>query len=112
MNITETKLNAATVLSLAGRLDGIASPGLEQKVELLFTTGVRQLVFDCAKLDYASSAGLRVFLTAAKRLKAGGGKVAFAALTPAVRELFELSGFVAVLSVYPTVAAAAAPPSP
>lgn len=107
MDITETKINSATVLALSGRLDGLASPALEQKVEALLASGVRTVVLDCAKLDYVSSAGLRVFLTSAKKLKAAGGKAAFAALSPGVREVFELSGFLAVLEVHPTTAAAA-----
>jgi len=107
MEITENKLNSATVLALTGRLDGLASPALEKKIDALLAAGNRTLVLDCARLDYVSSAGLRVFLTTAKKTKAAGGKAAFAALTPGVREIFELSGFLAVLEVHPTAAAAA-----
>ena len=107
MEITETTLNSATVLALTGRLDGTASPGLEHKIDALLAAGVRTLVFDCARLDYVSSAGLRIFLTTAKKLKTAGGRAAFAALTPGVREIFELSGFLAVLDVQPTAAVAA-----
>ena len=92
MDINETNLNSATVLALAGRLDGLASPALEGRVTALVAAGSSRLVFDCARLDYVSSAGLRVFLTAAKKTKAAGGKASFAALTPAVRELFEFVG--------------------
>lgn len=108
MEITETKLSAATVLTLAGRLDGVTSATLEQKVEALSAAGSRKQVFDCSKLAYVSSAGLRVFLSSAKKLKAAGGGAAFAALSPAVQEVFELSGFTGVLSIHPTPAAAAA----
>jgi len=108
MDITESKINSATVLALSGRLDGLTSPILEKKVGALLAAGTRQLVFDCGQLLYASSAGLRVFLASAKKLKAAGGQAAFAALTPAVHEVFELSGFTGVFKVEPTVAAAAA----
>src|SRR4051812_10137122 len=106
MDIVETKINSATVLALTGRLDGLASPALEQKVDALLAAGARSLVFDCAGLDYASSAGLRVSLVSVKKLKAAGGKAAFAALTPAVNEVFELSGFLNVFTVHPTVTVA------
>lgn len=106
MDITETTQNSVTVLSLSGRLDGASSPGLEQKIDALAAAGTTQVVFDCAALAYASSAGLRVFLSAAKKLKANGGGAAFAALSPAVTEVFELSGFNQVLSVHPGVAQA------
>jgi anti-anti-sigma factor len=108
MDITESKINSVTVLALSGRLDNLTSPILEKKVEALLAAGTRQLVFDCSQLVYASSAGLRVFLGSAKKLKAGGGQVAFAALTPPVHEVFELSGFTGVLKVEATTATAAA----
>lgn len=108
MDITETKLDSATVLALAGRLDGLTSGTFERKVDALIAGGARKLVFDCGQLVYTSSAGLRVFLAAAKKAKAAGGGAAFAALTPAVHEVFELSGFTTVLSIHPTAAAAAA----
>jgi anti-sigma B factor antagonist len=108
MDFTESKINSATVLGLSGRLDGLTSPILEKKVESLLAAGTRQLVFDCGQLVYASSAGLRVFLTSAKKLKAVGGQAAFAALTPTVHEVFELTGFTGLFKVESTAAAAAA----
>lgn len=108
MEIAETKLNSATVLALAGRLDGLTSGTLEKKVDALIAGGTRKLVFDCGQLLYVSSAGLRVFLGSAKKLKAAGGAAAFAALTPAVHEVFELSGFTSVLSIHADAASAAA----
>lgn len=107
MDITESQLNTSTVLALSGRLDGLASPALDQKVDALLASGTRSLVFDCSALNYVSSAGLRSFLTAAKKVKAVNGRASFAALTPAVHEVFELSGFLTVLAIYPTAAAAA-----
>ena len=105
MEITATKHASATVLALAGRLDGLASPGLEKQVDALVASGERTLVLDLSKLDYVSSAGLRVFLTAAKKFKAAGGRATFAALPPSIREVFELSGFLTVLDVRADVAA-------
>lgn len=108
MEITESTLDSATVLALHGRLDGLTSGTLERKLDALFAAGTRKLVFDCAQLLYVSSAGLRVFLSSAKKLKAAGGGAAFAALSPATHEVFELSGFTTVLVIKPTPAEAAA----
>ncbi len=105
MEITATKHASATVLALAGRLDGLASPGLEKQVDALVASGERALVLDLSKLDYVSSAGLRVFLTAAKKFKTASGRATFAALPPSIREVFELSGFLTVLDVRADVAA-------
>lgn len=108
MDIAETQLNSATVLGLTGRLDGLTSPTVENKVNALIAGGTRKLVIDCARIAYISSAGLRVFLSAAKKMKSAGGGIAFAALTPAVQDAFELSGFSNILAIHPDTAAAAA----
>ena len=108
MEITTTSLNNATVLGLAGRLDGTTSPALAKKFDELSAGGARRVVVDCTALQYVSSAGLRVFLSAAKAFKGVGGEVRFAALPPPIQEVFELSGFTGVLSIHPTVAAATA----
>ena len=108
MVITESTSNSVTVLSLNGRLDGLTSGTLERRTSDLLAAGTRKLVFDCSQLIYVSSAGLRVFLSSAKKYQTAGGAVAFAALTPAVREAFDLSGFNDILVVQPTAAAAVA----
>jgi anti-anti-sigma factor len=64
------------------------------------------MVFDCSGIEYASSAGLRVFLSAAKKLKTAGGRCGFASLTPTLREIFKISGFVDVLEIHDTVESA------
>jgi len=106
MEITVSTLPSATVLALSGRLDGLASPGLEKKIDALLAAGTRRLVFDCSQLPYVSSAGLRVFLSSAKKFKTAGGRASFAALSPGVQEIFDLSGFTGVLEIHATVAAA------
>lgn len=108
MEITDSVSRGIPVLVLRGRLDGVAAPSVEQKVAALLAAGATRLVFDCSGVEYASSAGLRVFLSAAKKLKTGGGRCGFAALTPALREIFEISGFADVLEVQETVESATA----
>lgn len=108
MEVTRGEINGFTVLSLAGRLDGVTSHAVEQKIADVLADGTERLVFDCSQVEYASSAGLRVFLATAKKLKSLGGRCAFAALTPALREIFGVSGFLEVLEVHDTVAAATA----
>lgn len=106
MEISETQHANATVLALSGRLDGLASPALEQRVDAILAAGTKTLVLDLSGLAYVSSAGLRVFLTAAKKFKTAGGRATFAALPAPVREVFELSGFLSVLDIRADVASA------
>ena len=50
-------------------------------------------------LEYVSSAGLRVFLLMAKRLRAAGGKLALAEPAPGVREVLDISGFSTIFTI-------------
>ena len=108
MEIIESVLHGTPFLVLRGRLDGISAPAVEQKVATLLASGATRMVFDCSGIEYASSAGLRVFLSAAKKLKTAGGRCGFAALTPPLREIFEISGFLDVLEIHDTVESATA----
>lgn len=96
-----SRLASSATLSLSGRLDGLSSPELEQQVSALIASGVRTLTLDLSGLDYVSSAGLRVFIIAAKKLKASNGIAQFTSLTPAVREVFQVSGLLTALGVAP-----------
>lgn len=101
MSIAASRLAASATLTLSGRLDGLSSPDLERQVSALISSGVRTLTFDLSGLEYVSSAGLRVFIIAAKKLKAGGGEARFTHLTPAVHEVFHISGLLTALGVVP-----------
>ena len=70
--------------------------------------GAKNLVLDFAALDYISSAGLRMVLVVAKRLKGEGGQLVLSGMQPHVREVFDISGFLAILNVEPTRAEALA----
>jgi anti-sigma B factor antagonist len=95
-------LDMATVVVPQGRLDFGAAPELQQQIEaaLAGTSGPpKALIIDCAGLDYVSSAGLRVFLVTARAAQRAGVAFALCTLKPAVREVFDLSGFSRVLAV-------------
>ena len=83
-NLEGTKLTLAPV----GRVDTITSPELEAAVQL---DGVEELVFDLANVDYISSAGLRVLLASQKKMAGKVMKIANA--KPAVKEVFDITGF-------------------
>lgn len=58
------------------------------------------LLIDLRELVYVSSAGLRVILMAAKRVRAKGGRIALCGLQPQVAEVFEISGFGAIVPIH------------
>lgn len=84
-----------------GRLDSSACPAFEAEVVGALNAGNKRVLFDFSDLDYISSAGLRVVLMAAKRLKESGGKMALCSLNEMIKEVFEVSGFDRILDIQP-----------
>jgi anti-sigma B factor antagonist/stage II sporulation protein AA (anti-sigma F factor antagonist) len=70
------------------------------------------LLLDLSKVNYMSSAGLRVLMIAAKGCRKQGGKMVLAALQPTIQEVFKIGRFDMVLEIYPTVRQALAAISP
>jgi len=92
-----------------GRLDFGAAPDFQAGVERALSgagSTPAGVIIDCAGLEYVSSAGLRVFVLAARGARRA--KIAFAVCTlkPVVREVFDVSGFGALMIVYDDRAAA------
>ena len=97
MNIDKKLEGTTLTVALEGRLDTTTSPELED-VLAASLDGVDALVFDFAKLDYLSSAGLRVLLSAQKRMnKQGSMKLVH--VNDAVKEVFDITGFADFLTV-------------
>lgn len=81
-----------------GRLDGSNAPALEKEL-LELVQANSNVDIDLSGLDYVSSAGLRVFLAAAKAAKARNGKVVLLSPKPAVLEVLQISGFDRILEI-------------
>ena len=87
----------AEILALVGRLDTMTAPELETEISAMLPT-VQSLTLDMEKLDYISSAGLRVILKTQKALeKKSGLKITH--VPEAVREVFDMTGFSDFLSM-------------
>ena len=107
MEITLSQKNQFNVLAVSGRLDALTAPAFELEVRKLLDAGACSVIVDLTDLVFVSSAGLRGILTLAKSLRAVSGEVRFAGLQPAVQEVFAISGFTSLFTLYPTVAEAA-----
>lgn len=101
MEFVEQKNGKVMTLGLKGRLDGVSSKGAEQKILGLIDSGERRLVLDLAELDYISSIGLRVLMLTAKRLRTVDGKLVVCGLKPAIKKVFDIAGFSAILRIVP-----------
>ncbi len=106
IEMTEEPRGTVILLRLGGRLDSLTSPQLETKLLALVEGGTRQLVLDLMNLDYISSAGLRVLLMVAKKLKAANGQVALAAMKSHIREIFDIAGFSTIFPIHDQIDAA------
>ncbi len=101
MQIDEEKAGAALVIAPAGRLDSVSSSELERLVVSRIEGGERRLAIDLAGVEYISSAGLRVLLLAAKRLKEPPSALVLCGMGPGVRTVLELAGFLPLFAVEP-----------
>ena len=106
MDLMPKRYEDTVVLSPAGRINHVSSDdfgnALRPHMERCSAAQDR-LVLDMSRLEYISSAGLRVLMLARKQAQAQGGALVVAALGPMLREIFEISRFSAVLDVYPSV---------
>lgn len=104
MDMQATAGEGFTTVAISGRLDAATAPAAEAALTRTIDAGAARLVLNLARLDYISSAGLRVLLASAKKVSRQNGKVVLCELQPAVREVFEISG---LLTVFPLAATAA-----
>ena len=97
LNINKTLEGTALNVGLEGRLDTTTAPELEQEVKGAME-GVTDLSFDLEKLDYISSAGLRVLLSCQKIMMKQGSMVV-KNVSEEVMEIFEVTGFSDILTI-------------
>ena len=95
MKIDFIKNNDELTVEIDGRLDTTTAPDLESFLGENIL-GINSLVFDCEKLIYISSAGLRVLLTAHKRMK---GAMKLINVNELVMEVLEMTGFAGLLKI-------------
>lgn len=99
MEIIEREEGEVRVVSLVGRLDTNTTPDAEAQINALLDSGANKLLINFEKIDYVSSAGLRLLLATAKRMKASAGGLRICCLNATVQEVFDISGFASILSV-------------
>lgn len=97
MIINKNKENTKFTLALEGRLDTATSPELDAIIDTELT-GISELVFDLAALDYISSAGLRVILKAQK-IMTKQGSMKLIHVNEAIMEIFDITGFMDILTI-------------
>ena len=97
MNINIEKENGITLMKLEGRLDTTTAPELEKAINNE-GEALKSLVLDFKDVDYISSAGLRVLLTAQKKMNIQG-QMELNNVSEAVMDIFEMTGFADILVI-------------
>lgn len=97
MTITHTKTESALYAALEGRLDTTTAPQLEAFLKEALS-GVTELTLDFAKLEYISSAGLRVLLSTQKAMNKAGS-MTVKNVNAEINEIFEITGFSDILTI-------------
>lgn|SRR5690606_2712151 len=99
MSVTREKNGEILLVSAAGQINSANAAELETQLLQWVEEGEHKWVLDMSGVEYISSAGLRVVLLLAKRLKQQGGHVVLCSLQPHVLEVFDISGFLSILDV-------------
>jgi len=95
-----------SVLALEGYLGAHTAPEFEKQVQAEFEAGRVQLVVECSRLSYISSAGLGVFMSFIEEIRAAGGDIKICGLAPKVFQVFDILGFSALFDIVPDLPAA------
>lgn len=102
MRLTVQRTPGLLVVSLDGKLDAASCADFETEMLSALNGGDKLVLVDCQGLSFVASTGLRVFLMAAKQLRASGGKLAFSGLQRNVEQVFQISGFNALFAIHKT----------
>ena len=97
MTITKDLKDGALVVKIEGRIDTNTSPDLEMELKSSLD-GVKELIFDFSDVDYISSAGLRVLLSAQKTMNKQGS-MKLTGVRSEIMEIFEVTGFTDILTI-------------
>ena len=92
--------NSLTLLTLSGTIETTNASGLEETLERIINDKCYRNVVDLGSVKYISSAGWGIFISEIKRIRRNEGDIKLAAMTPEVREVFELLEFNSILKPF------------
>lgn len=102
MDILKTEEQGVIILAPDGRLDSNSAPSLEQEIDTIGSGSEGfHLLLDFSKVEYISSAGLRVVLKTVKERQSASKSFAVSNMQDHVREVFEISGFDSYVTIFP-----------
>lgn len=107
-SVSATQQDGFSVLGLDGFLDAHTAPQFEEAIQNEITAGRKQIIVNCEKLTYISSAGLGVFMSFIEEIRDAGGDIKICGVIPKVLQVFEILGFQSLFDIVDTVPQAVA----
>ena len=98
LNITKKLEGDTLIVAMDGRLDTNTSPEFQTELEPMLDS-ISSLTLECEKLDYISSAGLRVLLTFQEELEEQGKTLQLCHVNNVIHDVFEVTGFLEILTI-------------
>ena len=93
-NIEE--IDGKLIANLEGEMDTAAAMEAEEALKVLYNTNGKDVIINCAKLEYIASSGLRILLGILKGAKAAGSRVVLRDVNDDIKEVFKLTGFISI----------------
>lgn len=99
MQLSTTDNGDVRIVHIQGDLDGQTAPQAQQQLLEQIEAGHHKILINFKDLNFISSAGLRALLVTAKTLQQHDGQLRICEVSPSVREVFEISGFIMIIAV-------------
>ena len=93
MKATIEEQNGKWFATLVGELDTLAAQEVEETLNPLYKSDGKEVIIECAELEYIASSGLRILLSILKAAKAAGSKVVLRHVNEDIKNVFKLTGF-------------------
>ena len=100
MNVQVASSADFKIVSVEGRVDTTNANEFEKVMMEVIDGGCSKIILNCAGLNYISSSGLRIFLIVQKKMMAVKGVFRLCNMQPGIREIFEISGFTSIFSIF------------
>lgn len=96
MNTSIEEIDGKYIATLEGEMDTAAAMEAEEALKVLYSTNGKDVIINCAKLEYIASSGLRILLGILKGAKAAGSRVVLRDVNDDIKEVFKLTGFISI----------------
>jgi len=103
LELEKRKEDKGIVVSVNGKVDSVTSPELETYLDSVSNENNTHIILDLSGMDYIASAGLRVVIVMAKKLRAKDTDLFLAGLSGPVQKVFQMSGFYSIIKIFDTL---------